>query len=94
MGTHHARVLHTLDGAQLVAAVDPDLERRKRIAVAHLGVATYASLAEAVAGERLDFACVAFRSTSFRPWAAMPSPLVCTSSSRSRPRRATTRRAG
>jgi predicted dehydrogenase len=59
MGAHHARVLHTIDGAQLVAAVDPDPERRERIAAAHLGVAAYASLAEAVAGERLDFACVA-----------------------------------
>ena len=59
MGAHHSRVLHTIDGAHLVAAVDPEPERRERIAAAHQGVATYASLAEAVDREQLDFACVA-----------------------------------
>jgi predicted dehydrogenase len=59
MGTHHSRVLHTLDGAHLAAVVDPDAERRERIVAMHGGVAAYASLAEALAAERLDFACVA-----------------------------------
>lgn len=59
MGTHHARVLHTLDGAHLAAIVDPARERRERIAGMHGGVAAYASLAEALAAQELDFACVA-----------------------------------
>jgi predicted dehydrogenase len=59
MGTHHARVLHSTPGVELAAVVDPDLARRERAAAAQPGARPYPLLAEAVAAERLDFACVA-----------------------------------
>lgn len=59
MGSLHARVLHTLEGAELVAVVDPEQERRDRAVRAHPGVRAYASLGEALTAEELDFACAA-----------------------------------
>lgn len=59
MGSHHARMLHALDGVQLSAVVDPDTARREQAATRYGGARTYASLDEALAAEELDFACVA-----------------------------------
>lgn len=59
MGTNHLRVLRSLPGVELVAAIDPDPERRSQATHAHPGVAAYATLAEALAAQALDFACVA-----------------------------------
>jgi UDP-N-acetylglucosamine 3-dehydrogenase len=59
MGSHHARILRTLDGVDLTAVVDPDAERRAAITRTYAGVGAYGSLAEALAREQLDFACVA-----------------------------------
>ncbi len=49
MGSHHARVLGSLEDVELRALIDPDPARRP----------THASLAEALAAEPLDFVCVA-----------------------------------
>jgi UDP-N-acetylglucosamine 3-dehydrogenase len=59
MGSNHVRVLHSLEGVQLVAVADTDAARRERVERAHTGVRAYASLAEALDRETLDFACVA-----------------------------------
>ena len=59
MGTHHARVLDSLDGVELHAFADPDPARRELAARAHGGARGYASLADALAGDELDFACIA-----------------------------------
>src|ERR1700738_4654170 len=59
MGSHHCRVLTSLSGAELVAAVDPDGRRRSAIGTSFPGVSTYVSLAEALAAEELDIACIA-----------------------------------
>lgn len=59
MGSHHARVLHSLDGVELCAVVDSDPLRRERTAAAYAGTRGYASLADALAAEALDFACIA-----------------------------------
>jgi predicted dehydrogenase len=59
MGSHHARVLHAEPAVRLQAVVDPDPARRERAARAHAGVRAYPALADAVAAEELDFACVA-----------------------------------
>jgi len=49
MGSHHARVLGSLEDVELRALIDPDPARRP----------THATLAEALAAEPLDFVCVA-----------------------------------
>jgi UDP-N-acetylglucosamine 3-dehydrogenase len=59
MGSNHCRVLSSLAGVELVAAVDPDAGRRATIVEAHPAMRTYASLSEALAEERLDIACIA-----------------------------------
>lgn len=59
MGSHHVRVLHSLEGVRLVAVADTDPARRERAERAHTGVRGYASLAEALSAEELDFACIA-----------------------------------
>lgn len=58
MGSHHLRVLRGMAGVHVAAVVDPDPERRAR-AAAGGGVASYASLSEALGSTELDFACVA-----------------------------------
>jgi UDP-N-acetylglucosamine 3-dehydrogenase len=59
MGSNHCRVLSSLTGALLVAAVDPDASRRRTLADAYPDVHTYASLGEALAADELDVACIA-----------------------------------
>jgi UDP-N-acetylglucosamine 3-dehydrogenase len=59
MGSNHTRVLHTLEGVDLCAVVDPDQAHRERATRAHPGVRAYASLQDALAHEELDFACLA-----------------------------------
>jgi UDP-N-acetylglucosamine 3-dehydrogenase len=55
MGSHHLRVLRSLPGAELLGVADPDPERRAAAA----GVATHATLAEALDAHAPDFACLA-----------------------------------
>jgi UDP-N-acetylglucosamine 3-dehydrogenase len=59
MGTHHVRVLRSMEGVDLVAVADPDPARRNRIRGQHRDVAVYESLDQALADHRLDFACLA-----------------------------------
>lgn len=59
MGTHHARVLSSLEGVELCAVVDPDEQRRQRVTRLNSGARTYTSLADALAAEPLDFAGIA-----------------------------------
>jgi predicted dehydrogenase len=59
MGTHHARVLDTMEGVDLVAVVDPDPARRELGMNAHPGTQAHATLADALASAELDVACVA-----------------------------------
>lgn len=58
MGTHHARMLDALPGAELAAVVDPDPAARARATAVHAGARGFADLGEAVAAQELDFACV------------------------------------
>lgn len=59
MGAHHARVLRSLAGAKLVAAVDPDDERRAALAPGMRDVALHPTLEAALAAHELDFAVAA-----------------------------------
>lgn len=59
MGSNHLRVLRSLPGVELVAAIDPYPERCRQAVHTYRGLAAYGTLAEAVACEQLDFACVA-----------------------------------
>jgi UDP-N-acetylglucosamine 3-dehydrogenase len=59
MGSHHVRALHTFEGVDLRAVVDPEPARRERAERAHRGVRAYECLADALEREELDFACLA-----------------------------------
>jgi len=59
MGSHHLRVLSSLDGVQIAAVADPDSERRARAQRAHPGLQAHASVEEALARHELDFVCAA-----------------------------------
>ncbi|ADB53899.1 Gfo/Idh/MocA family protein [Conexibacter woesei] len=59
MGSLHARVLSSLPGVDLVAAVDPSEERRQDAAATYAHVRSHATLAEALAAHEVDFAAVA-----------------------------------
>ncbi|MFI4992232.1 MAG: Gfo/Idh/MocA family oxidoreductase [Solirubrobacterales bacterium] len=59
MGSNHCRVLSSLVGVELAAAVDPDTNRRAAVAETHPAVRTHASLEQALATEDLDIACIA-----------------------------------
>jgi UDP-N-acetylglucosamine 3-dehydrogenase len=59
MGSHHLRVLLALEGAEVTAVVDPDLDRRALAARSRPGLLTYEHLGQALAEESFDFACVA-----------------------------------
>ncbi len=59
MGSHHLRVLSATAGVHVVAVVDPRAERRAAAQRSYPGVTAHASLAEALDGAALDFACVA-----------------------------------
>lgn len=59
MGSHHLRVLNATEGVRVVAVVDPREERRDGAQRSYPGVTAYGSLAEALDGTALDFACVA-----------------------------------
>ena len=83
MGSHHARVLGSLEDVELRALIDPDPARRP----------THASLAEALAAEPLDFVCVAVPVEQLPVVAGRRSPPACTCSWRSRRRRPRRRRA-
>ncbi|HMJ03209.1 MAG TPA: Gfo/Idh/MocA family oxidoreductase [Conexibacter sp.] len=59
MGSHHLRVLSSLDDVEVVAVVDPDADRRARAQSAHAHVHAHAALDEALAAHALDFVCAA-----------------------------------
>jgi UDP-N-acetylglucosamine 3-dehydrogenase len=59
MGTHHLRVLSSLDGVEVVAVVDPDANRRAHARRAHPHLSAHASLDEALDRNALDFVCAA-----------------------------------
>jgi UDP-N-acetylglucosamine 3-dehydrogenase len=59
MGGMHARVLASLPGVELVAAIDPDPARREATAVAHPRARVHATLEQAIAAHALDVAAVA-----------------------------------
>jgi predicted dehydrogenase len=59
MGSHHLRVLLSLEGVEIVAVVDPDPERLRVAQRSRPDLRSYPSLGEALANERVDFACVA-----------------------------------
>ncbi|MCX6386226.1 MAG: Gfo/Idh/MocA family oxidoreductase [Solirubrobacterales bacterium] len=59
MGAHHLRVLRSMDGVELVAAVDIDAQRRVDAQITYQGLLAYPSLDEALAACDLDFACLA-----------------------------------
>lgn len=59
MGCNHCRVLMSLAGVHLCAAVDPDPGRRDSIAHAHKEVRTYPSLEAALNDADIDVVCVA-----------------------------------
>ncbi len=58
MGRYHAMNYASLPGAELVAVVDPDPDRRLSAQI-ELGVAAYSSVGALLAGERVDAASVA-----------------------------------
>ncbi len=59
MGSHHARVLDSMPGVDIVAAVDTDERRRLAASVSHPRTRIYGSLDEALGAHELDFAAVA-----------------------------------
>jgi UDP-N-acetylglucosamine 3-dehydrogenase len=59
MGSHHLRVLRALPGVDVPAVVDPDPGRRATVQATYAGLATHATLAEALARHDLDFAALA-----------------------------------
>ena len=59
MGSHHLRVLLSLDDIEIAAVVDPDSARRAAARRSHPGLSAYEDLDEALASESVDFACVA-----------------------------------
>jgi predicted dehydrogenase len=59
MGTHHLRVLSSLDDVEVVAVVDPDPTRRAGAMRTHRGLTAHETLEEALAAHELDFACAA-----------------------------------
>ncbi len=59
MGANHVRVLRTLPGAALVAAVDPDEQRRASVAATLGAGAVHATLEQALAAHELDFVAAA-----------------------------------
>ncbi len=59
MGTHHLRVLRSMDGVELAAVVDPDAARRDLAEATHRGLRGYPSLELCLEAEQLDFACLA-----------------------------------
>jgi predicted dehydrogenase len=68
MGSHHLRVLNALEGVDVVAVVDPVSERRTAVERSYAGLATYATVDEALSTEpNLDFACVAVPAAQLAP---------------------------
>jgi UDP-N-acetylglucosamine 3-dehydrogenase len=59
MGSHHLRVLSSLDDVAVVAVVDPDADRRALAQGAHPGLDAHASLEEALDRHAPDFVCAA-----------------------------------
>lgn len=59
MGSHHARVLDSLPGVELVAAVDRSATRRAAAEVTLHRTSIHATLEEALAAHELDFAGIA-----------------------------------
>lgn len=58
MGANHLRVLGELEGAEVVAVVDPDPAPRELAQRGRPGLRAHADLETALAAENLDFACV------------------------------------
>ena len=71
MGSHHLRVLSSMPDCAVVAVVDPEDERRSRVARADGAIAQHASLADALERHDADFACIA--APSAVPSRMMPS---------------------
>ena len=59
MGRRHLRVVNGLEGVEVAAVVEPDAAHRKEAAAASPSAVPYASLADALNAETLDFACIA-----------------------------------
>jgi predicted dehydrogenase len=59
MGYHHGLGVTRTDGLELVAVVDPSLERRKAVETDFPGVRTYASVSELVSDDDVEVALVA-----------------------------------
>jgi UDP-N-acetylglucosamine 3-dehydrogenase len=59
MGANHVRVLRTLPGVELVAAIDPDEQRRAAVAATLGPERVHETLAQALAAHELDFVAVA-----------------------------------
>jgi len=72
MGALHLRVLSSLPGAEIVAAVDPDRARREDMLRVHPRITGYGTIEEALDTHELDFACLAV------PVGALPGCAVTT----------------
>jgi predicted dehydrogenase len=59
MGSHHLRILTSLEGVEVVAVVDHDEQRRDAAMRTHPGVRGHESLERALEEHELDFACLA-----------------------------------
>jgi UDP-N-acetylglucosamine 3-dehydrogenase len=59
MGAMHLRVLSQLPDVEVILGVDSDAERRAATHRSHRVTATYGSVDDALAAERVDFACLA-----------------------------------
>jgi UDP-N-acetylglucosamine 3-dehydrogenase len=59
MGSHHLRVLGSMPDAEVLGVADPDPDRLAAAARAHPGVATHATLEDALDAHTPDFACLA-----------------------------------
>jgi predicted dehydrogenase len=70
MGANHLRILTSLPGVEVVAAVERDAERRHAMLRMQPGIAGYGSLEEAFAAHDLDFACLAVPVGALPPCAA------------------------
>lgn len=59
MGGYHLRVVNSLPGLELVAVVEPDVQRRDRALQAYPGIPSFSTLDEALAAADVDVVCCA-----------------------------------
>jgi UDP-N-acetylglucosamine 3-dehydrogenase len=59
MGMNHLRILGSRPDVEVVAVVEPDEGRRRRVAASHAKMASYAELPAALASVQADFVCLA-----------------------------------